>query len=106
MRVGLHNGFDLSTKAGFTKACHLLRERRPRYLHVSPSCDAWSIINNANQRNPQQVQRLEERRNHGRKILKHCAKLMEIQIQELRVTAGVNIHCVLNLGVNPHGTKP
>ena len=88
MRVGLHNGFDLSTKAGFTKASHLLRERRPRYLHVSPSCDAWSIINNANQRNPQQVQRLEERTNHSRKILKHCAELMEIQIQELEGDGG------------------
>ena len=32
MMVGLPYGFDLSTKAGFTKACHLLRERRPRYL--------------------------------------------------------------------------
>ena len=31
MRVELHNGFDLSTKAGFTKACHLLLEQRPRY---------------------------------------------------------------------------
>lgn len=35
-RMGIHNGYDLATKAGLTKALETLRQLRPRYLHVSP----------------------------------------------------------------------
>ena len=88
-RIGLHNGFDLATKAGFTKALALLRRHRPRYLHVSPPCDPWTSLTNAQQRTPQQTQNLQRKREHGRLILKNCLKLLQVQRQELNGQSSV-----------------
>ena len=35
MRLGLQNGFDMSTRSGFRKAAALIRGVKPRYLHIS-----------------------------------------------------------------------
>ena len=88
IRLGLHNGFDMSTKTGPRKALALLRRVKPRYVHVSPPCFPFSIIQNANQRTPEQEDHLESKRNHGRKILDNCCKLLEVQIQELGCQGG------------------
>ena len=87
-RIGIHNGFDLSTRGGFLKALHVLRRLRPRYLHLSPPCFPFSVMQNANQRTPEQRQNLEEKRQVGRRILSNCAKLLEIQIEELGADGG------------------
>ena len=87
-RMGLHNGYDLSTKVGFTKALATLRRLRPRYVHVSPPCHPWSSLMNACQRTPEQRQQLLERRKNSRKILKHCEKLVMVQRQELHGQTG------------------
>ena len=84
MRLGLHNGYDLSTRKGFLMAAQYLRQHRPRYLHFSPPCFPWSPMMNANQRTPEQRDRLEQHRQTSRKILKSCRKLMELQTQELQ----------------------
>ena len=55
MAIGVHNGFDLSTREGFLKAAALVRETKPRYIHFSPPCCPWSSLQNANQRNEKQV---------------------------------------------------
>ena len=88
MRLGLHNGYDLSTREGFLKAAWVLRRLKPRYVHLSPPCFPFSCMQNANQRTDQQKLDLEEKQKYGKRILRHCAKLLEIQVQELRAEAG------------------
>lgn len=88
MRLGCHNGYDLSTKAGLIRAMQTLRKHRPRYLHFSPPCDPWTIMNNANRRTQDQVDRILEKQKHGRRILKNCRKLAELQVRELGGDAG------------------
>ena len=83
-RMGIHNGHDLSTKAGVAKAIRKFKELRPRYLHVSPPCFPWSTATNGALGNATMLAKLQQNRQHGRKILKGCAKLVEIQRQELR----------------------
>ena len=34
-RLGLHNGYDLSTRHGYQKAVAFLREHRPRNVHMA-----------------------------------------------------------------------
>jgi hypothetical protein len=45
-------------------------------------------MNNANQKTQDQVNRLLSKQKHGRKILRNCRKLCELQVQELRGDAG------------------
>ena len=87
-RMGIHNGFDLGTRAGFLKAVYVLKRLRPRYVHVSPPCFPFSIMQNANQRNSEQIRELEAKRQTGRRILRHCTRLLEIQIMELGSQGG------------------
>ena len=92
-RLGIHNGYDLSTRAGYLKAAQYLKEHRPRYIHFSPPCFPWTPLTNLNQRNQEQVERLSENRRHSRKILKHCRKLYELQVQELQAeSSGTGDH--------------
>jgi hypothetical protein len=84
-RMGVHNGFDLSTRKGFLSACRALRELRPMNFHASPHCYPWSQFQNLNQNNPKQCEDLEEKRNVGRKVLKAIERLAEIQFYELQV---------------------
>ena len=88
MAIGIHNGYDLSTAHGLKKALALVRDTRPKYLHVSPPCGPWTSLQNANQRNPNQIHRLAEQRLHSRRLIKNCCKLVEVQRQEGRRDAG------------------
>ena len=92
-RMGLHNGFDLATRVGLVRALAKLRELRPRYLHISPPCFPWSPLSHTNQRNPEQIQRMKEKRQHGRLILKNCLKLIQVQRQELDGQSGMGPDC-------------
>ena len=83
MRLGLHNGYDLSSRQGFLKAAKAVRTNKPRNLHFSPPCFPWSQMQNINQRNPEQCANLQEKREHSRQLLKNLLKLAEIQHYEL-----------------------
>jgi hypothetical protein len=41
-RIGIHNSFDLATRTGLNRALTLLREKRPRFLWLSPPCSPFS----------------------------------------------------------------
>ena len=84
MRLGVHNGYDLSTKEGFRRAAKVLRELRPRHVHFSPPCFPWSIMQNLNQRTSEQIKALGEKQRVGRRVLENLLKLGEIQFLELR----------------------
>lgn len=83
MRLGPHNGYDLSTRQGFLKAAKVFREYKPRKAHFSPPCFPWTQMQNINQRTPEQCAELMEKRAHSRKMLKNLEKLAEIQYYEL-----------------------
>ena len=82
-RMGPHNGFDLTTKAGLIKATKVFRETRPRHVHLSPACFPWSQFQNLNMKTEEQRERLFEKRQLGRRLLKNLVTLGEIQVQEL-----------------------
>ena len=82
LSLGLHNGFDLSTRQGFLKAVAVVRDMKPRYVHISPPCWPWSSIQNCNQRTEKQKQDLYEKRCHSKRLLKNCRKLIEVQLEE------------------------
>ena len=86
-RLGLHNGYDLSTRSGTQKAMEFMRRHRPRHVHFSPPCLPWSPMRNACQTEAQYMKLLEDRV-YGRKILKNCRKLLELQLQELGAHGG------------------
>ena len=91
MAIGVHNGYDLTTKEGFRRAAELVRKARPRYLHISPPCGPWSPLRNLVSRHQNQEQQriqLGREQLHSRKLLKHCRKLCEIQRKELNGAAG------------------
>ena len=92
-RMGLHNGYDMSTKEGLRKALTKLRELKPRYLHVSPPCYPFSSVNNANQKTPAQRSNHKAKQEHGRLILKNCLKLIQVQRQELDGQSGMGPDC-------------
>ena len=83
-RLGLHNGYDLSTRTGYRKAASFLREHKPRNVHLAPPCFPWSQFQNINQRTEQQIQDLRMKREVGRRLLKNLESLAEIQIKELQ----------------------
>ena len=88
-RMGIHNGFDLSTKAGLVKAMAKIRELKPRYVHVSPPCNPWTSLQNACQGHADRMKRLQVKRQHGRRILRNCLKLIQLQRQELDGQTGL-----------------
>ena len=83
MSIGVRNRYDLSTLKGFQSAAKLIRTCRPKYLHISPPCDPWTAVQTCNQRNPEQVHRLQERRQVNKKLLRNLRRLVEIQVLEL-----------------------
>ena len=87
--LGLHNGYDLTTRSGFRKAAQFVREMKPTYVHISPPCFPWSPMQNLNQSREQQLRLIELRRKH-RKLLHHCRRLAEIQVLELNSHLGFN----------------
>ena len=89
MAIGVHNGYDLSTSLGLRRAMALVRDTKPKYLHVSPPCGPWSSLQNANQGNPNLVKRLHEQRLRSRRLLKNCCKLVALQRQEVQRPVGV-----------------
>ena len=63
LRLGLHNGYDMSTRRGLLGALAVVRRVRPRYVHMSPPCFPFSVMQNANQRTPEQIEALERKKN-------------------------------------------
>ena len=60
-RLGLHNGYDLSTRNGYRKAAAFLHHR-PRNVHLAPPCFPWSQFQNINQRTEKQIQDLKTKK--------------------------------------------
>ena len=71
-RLSLWNGCDLSTNEGIRKAVQVIDLKRPRNVWLSPVCGPYSLMQNANQRTPEQVEALQEKRRHALKQYVGC----------------------------------
>ena len=75
MRLGKHNGYDLTTDTGYRRASETLSMETPRRVVFSPPCTARSIIQNGNQRTTEQCERLEAKRRKNDKVTRACVLL-------------------------------
>ena len=75
--VNLESGFDLLTIGGQRRCNDYLRSFQPDAVVFAFPCTTWSVMQQINQRTPQQKQRLEERRKEQRKMTKYVAEVAE-----------------------------
>ena len=57
--------YDLSSEAGYQLAEQRLRQLRPKRIWLSPECGPFSQMQNTNQRTPDQIANLIEKRKQG-----------------------------------------
>ena len=74
-RVGLGNKMDMSTTHGVDRACRFAEVVKPRWMWVSSPCGPTSPIQNMNQNDPQQIERLRQKIRKSRKIVRGCIRL-------------------------------
>ena len=55
MRMGLHNGYDLSTRAGFLKAVDVLRKTRPKKCSFVATMFSMDSVSEPESANPSAV---------------------------------------------------
>ena len=101
MSIGVHNGYDLSTSEGFRRVLALVRETKPRYIHVSPLCGPWTSLQNLNVNRQDQQRRLIQERVCSRRLLKNCCRLIAVQRQEVQCGAGCSFEGHAG-GEHPH----
>ena len=73
--------YDLSTEEGYALAEQRLRILRPRRIWFSPECGPWSQMQNTNQRSPEQIEKLMEKRIEGFKQWRNCIRLAWVQLE-------------------------
>ncbi len=72
---------DLETEEGYQQAKEWLCESRPKRLWLSPECGPFSIMQNINQRTPEQRARLYEKRKKGLIQWRNCIRLAWVQLE-------------------------
>ena len=73
--------YDLSTESGYAQAEERLRCIKPRRLWMSPECGPFSQMQNINQKTPEQVEALKEKRKLGLKQWRNCIRLAWVQLE-------------------------
>ena len=73
--------FDLSRPSGCQLAMERLRQLRPNRLWLSPECGHYSIMQNANQRPPQQAENLRKERELAFRQWQSCIRLAWLQVE-------------------------
>ena len=73
--------FDLSQPAGCQAAMKRLRELRPKRLWLSPPCGPFSSMQNVNQRTPEQIKTLIQKRELGFRMWQSCIRLAWLQVE-------------------------
>ena len=80
-RINLANGYDLSTRNGVDKAIHWVRQNKPREAWISLPCGPWSVMQNMNQRTLEQIQRLNKKRSHSKRMIKLMVEIIQVLIE-------------------------
>ena len=73
--------FDLSKPSGCQAAMQRLRELKPKRLWLSPECGPYSVMQNANQRTPEQVESLRKKRELAFRMWQSCIRLAWLQVE-------------------------
>ena len=73
--------FDLSSERGYLLAEQRLRQIRPKCLWLSPECGPFSQMQNTNQRTPEQIANLMEKRKQGLRQWKNSIRLAWVQLE-------------------------
>lgn len=81
-RLSLWNGCDLSTNAGIRKAVEVIDLRRPKNIWISTICGPYSIMQNANQRTPQQCEDLDAKRRDALKQYVGCCIIFSYAVRK------------------------
>lgn len=79
MRLGLHNGYDMSTQSGLQKALRVLHVHKPRWVWVSAPCGPTSPIQHLNEGTPEKKQRSKKRKKKSRDIATNCTVIAKEQ---------------------------
>ena len=87
IRCSHWNGHDLSSQEGVRRVLEKIRIEKPEHLWIATECTAFSPMQNLNQRSPQQVQALQQKRKEHRKH--HTAAVM---IAEYAFCLGCTVH--------------
>ena len=86
-RCSVWNGFDLATVAGVKKSLRFLLDERPEHLWVATECTAFSPMQNLNQRDHAQKERLAAKRREQR--LQHVGAMI---VTRFAHALGVTVH--------------
>ena len=73
MRLSLWNGCDLSKGSGVKRAIQIIDGYRPKHVWISPVCGPYSVMQNINQRTPEQCEDLQEKRRDALKQYVDCS---------------------------------
>ena len=73
--------FDLSKPSGCQLAMERLTELKPKRFWLSPECGPYSIMQNANQRTPQQADALRKKRELAFRQWHSCIRLAWLQVE-------------------------
>ena len=79
-RINYEQGFDLSTRSAIDKAIALAHVHRPREALVSLPCTPWSTQQNANQRTPEQRERLFHKRKDAKRMIRLVLELVKVLV--------------------------
>ena len=74
-RMGLWNWYDFSRASTVPKAKAFVDEKRPRRVHISPPCTPFSIMQNLNQKDDEQVANLKKKIAWGTKVMDNMIEL-------------------------------
>ena len=82
VRLSCWNGYDVSTAEGGQRAREERRRLRPKDLWMVTPCGAWSRMQRINQRTPQQIRKLEEKRAMSYTIITYAVACAYDQAEE------------------------
>ena len=89
-RLSIWNGYDLTTNSGLKSILDKIDSLKPEHVWLSPDCGPYSIMQNVNQRSPEQCEALAEKRRDALKQYTACAVIFRYCYQR-------GIHCTWEL---------
>ena len=95
MRCSLFNSCDLGTHAGIRLILEHIDREEPSHVWLSPPCGPYSPIQNCNQRSPQQLEALQNKRKEARKLYQGCCIIFRYCVQRgIHVTWEMSERCL------------
>ena len=81
-RCSLFNEYDLGTNQGIRKVIHEVDVENPKHVWLSPVCGPFSVMQNINQRTPEQREALQAKRQEAMKHYVGCSIIYTYCVQK------------------------